>query len=577
MVKIADPNKGDPNRSAFDGGKSQAQKVIALHTYMESQALNFRTRWQDCANYIQPRKGNILTILSPGAPQTILLWDTTAEQALMTYAAGIVSFLTPTSERWFRCEPRNKNASAELKAWFDDCSERMAQEIGGSQFYEIWHEDCLDGGCFGSSLLRVDEYPDDMDNILGFVNVPVGTFYWREDNRGRISKITRNWKWTAEQAADEFGAENLSEQLKKAYASDDAAVGAREFRFIEYIGPRKKEDVVAGPTTGNKRPWECVYVCVEDQAVLREDGYYENPYAGCRVMRSNNEVYGRGPGTQAMPEIKMVNRMEEDLCAVIERMAKPSWIMPDDTAYEPDNRPDGVTYWDASRGKEFKPEQIELKNRVDLGEEKTDKKRKVIRDYFYNDMFKLLTSNEEMEREKTAYEVAQMVAERMILFSPIFGRITKEKLNPMLYRVFSIMYRNGRFKPLPVGMDLNIDFEVSYVSKIALAIKAIENQALATAVQLITTMMQLDPSLVYLLNSEIAARQVLANAGVPGAWLRSSSEVKALAAKQQEEQQRLQASKAALAGSQAIKNLGPTAQASAGKALSAAAPARAAA
>lgn len=558
--------------AANAGGKSMAARVIAIHTSLESQALNFRTRWQECANYIQPRKGNILTMLSPGQPQTTLLWDTTAEQALLIYAAGIVSFLTPPSEVWFRCEPRGDDASDDLKEWFADSSERMLQEIANSSFYEVWHEDNLDGGCFGSSLMRTDEHADEPDSVLGFVNIPVGTFYWREDNRGRISTITRNWKWTAQQAADEFGEDNLSPQLLKALDAKDPAAASREFRFIEMVSKRRKADIIAGPTLPENRPWECVYVCVEDQAVLREDGYYENPYAGCRSMRSNNEPYGRGPGTQAMPEIKMLNRMEEDSAVVVERMAKPSWIAPDDTAYDPDNRPDGVTFWDASKGKDYKPEQIQQQNRVDLLEQKIERKQKVIRDYFFNDMFKLLTSMDEMKREKTAYEVAQMVAERMVLFSPIFGRIKTEKLDPTIYRVFSIMYRNGKFKPLPVGVDPSqIDFEVSYVSKIALAIKAIQNQSFATAIQLVQAVVAVDPTAVYLVKWHDGLRKVLNNSSFPAAWIRSEAEVKALVAAQQQEQQRLQAAQAALAGSQTIKNLGPQAQSQAAQKISTAA------
>jgi len=561
------PNKA--NREEV--GKSRAERAIQRFQQMESAALNFRARWQECANYIQPRKGNILTILSPGAPQTILLYDTTAEQALMVFAAGIVSFLTPPSERWFRLESRNKKAPAELKVWFDEASEEMAKEIGNSNFYEVWHEDCLDGGCFGSSLMRADEYPDDEEQILSYTNIPVGTFYWSEDNRGRITTITRSWKWTAQQAAAEFGEENLTEQLLKAYNSVDAVSSVREFNFIELIQKRKKADVIPGKTMPENREWECLYICKEDQAIIREDGHYENPYAGCRMMRSNNEVYGRGPGTQAMPNIKGVNRMKEDALVVTEKMARPSWISPDDTAYEPDNRPDGVTFWDASKGEAYKPHQIEMRNRLDYLKELLEEDRKMIRDYFYNDLFKLLTSSEEMQREKTAYEVSQMVAERMILFAPIFGRIKTEKLDPLIYRTFSIMFRNGRFKPLPAGINpALIDFEVAYVSKVALAIKAIQNQALATALQLIQSIVSIDPTVVYLLKAHDAARQVLSNAGVPAAWMRSEGDVKALADQQKQEQQRLQASQAALAGSQTIKNLGPDAQARAGTAFSSA-------
>lgn len=571
MVMIAETGS---NKSAF-AGDTRAQSVISDCQQMERDAINFMTRWQECANYISPRKGNILTILSPGSPQTILIWDTTAENALMVYAAGLVSFLTPPTERWFRLEPKSQEASQDLKDWFDDVSEKMADEIAASNFYEVWHEDCNDGGCFGSSLMRCDEYPDD-EELLNFVNIPVGTFWWREDNKGKVSVICRKWKWTAEQCAQEFGEENLTEAVHKAYMSNDGSSSNRCFEIIERVSPRDKRDVRQGKTFAQFRPFESLYVVVEDNAVIREEGYYENPYAGCRTMRSNNEEYGRGPGDQAMPTIKMVNRIKEDISVVIEKMARPSWTSPDDTAYDPDNRPDGVTYWDASKGVHYKPEQIEMKNRPDLADKLLEEEREMIREYFYNSMFKLLTSNDEMQREKTAYEVSQMVAERMILFSPIFGRITKEKLNPMLYRVFAIMLRNKRFKPIPIGLDENTDFKVTYISKIALAIKAIQNQSLATALQIIQSMVQVDPTVVYILKAEQACRDVFGNSGVPQRWMRSTSEVKTLAKQQQDQQARLQAAQAGLAASQTVKNLGPQAQAGATKAVSAAAPMKAA-
>lgn len=574
MAKVRDPNGGAQAReNNFDGGDSRAARIIALHTSMESDALNFRTRWQDCANYIQPRKGNILTILSPGAPQTILLWDTTAEQALLTFAAGLVSFLTPPTERWFRLEPESDKAPAAFKDWLNDCSERLAQELAVSNFYEVWHEDCLDGGCFGSSLLRVDDYPEEQESVLNFVNIPVGTFYWREDNRGRIGTITRGWKWTADQAAEEFGVEALTPQLRKAYESTDVATSGQKFNFIELVRRRRKEDVVDGLTLDKHRPWECVYVCQEDQAVIHEQGYYENPYAGLRLMRSNNEVYGRGPGTQAMPNIKEANRIKEDRAVIRERMGRPPWIMPDDTAYQPDNRPDGVTFWDASKGEQYKPQQVQLHNNVPEVSDELNEERAMIRDYFFNDMFKLLTSDEEMQREKTAYEVSQMVQERLILFSPIFGRITQEKLNPMLYRAFAVMLRAGRFKPIPMGIDIRkAQFKVTYVSKIALAIKAIQNQAFAMALQLIQSLMAIDPSVRYLVKTLEGARQVLSNGGLPAAWVRDDDEIQQLQQRDQDAQQQLELAQAGLAGSQTVKNLGPQVQAAAGKAISAAAP-----
>jgi len=293
--------------------------------------------------------------------------------------------------------------------------------------------------------------------------------------------------------------------------------------------------------------------------VIEEGGYYSMPYFGSRLLRSNNEVYGRGPGTDAMPEIKLVNAMERDILTWTELMGNPPWLAPDDSSFQIDGRPGGITYWDASNPNN-KPAQVEMKNRVDLAEQKTEQKRERIRRAFFNDLFQMLTNIDEQKREKTAYEVQQMVAEKLLLFSPLFARYVVEKLNPMLERTVDILMRSGAVGPDLLQALAGGEYEITYVSKIALAIKAAENQAFATMLTLVEQASALDPSVVNVINWRQGVREIARNVGTKASLIRNDREVDKMTQAQQAAQAQAQQAQTAELATRSVKNLGPEAQ-----------------
>lgn len=546
--------------------------TLARWNSMKTARMNWDVLWDQCARYISPRKGNILTKITPGQEQTNRIYDTTAEEALGIGAAGLVTHIVPAGERWLRLEPKGKkNASQEYAAWLDECSERLMTVFYDSNFYETIHEDFLDGLDFGTSCMLIDEDPEAVAN---FVNVPVGTFAIAENARGQVDTVGREWKWSARQAEQKWGKDALGENLKKALNSSNASDKAREFHFVHFVEPRKDVTYRGGPVAGNQRPIRSVYLCVEDKNIIEEGGYYSMPYCVSRLLRSNNEVYGRGPGVQTLPRIKLLNAMVRDYLVAVEKLVNPPWLMGEDSACRMDNRANSQNYWDTSNPA-GKPEQVQLKNNVQWCKEMIDEERQGVRRAFYNEMFQLLTNLDERKREKTAYEVQQMVAEKLILFSPMFGRITREKLNPTVARVMDMMVRasypswqNGVDGLLPIPPPEAMQgagYNIVYVSKIALAIKAADNQAFATMMTLVEQMAAIDPTVVNLFKWKDGARRVAHNVGLTAALIRTDREADKLTAQQQEAMQKQQAAQTAEIGTKAVANLGPQAQAAAAR------------
>lgn len=555
----------------MDPTAKAASELLARWNAMKTARQQWDVLWDDCGRYILPRKGQILTILTPGQQQTINLYDTTAGEAANIGAAGMMTHIMPAGEKWFRFQPKG-DASDEFKQWLDEASEAVLDALHAGKFYQTAHEDCLDDLIFGSSLMLLEE---GRRNALNFVNIPVGTFAWAEDAEGYIDTVGREWKWTARQAAQKWGKERLGKNQRAALDSPSPTDAERQFTYVHFIEPRADTSYEGGAAIGARRPIRSCYVCVEDQQIIEEGGYYSMPYLGSRLLRSNNEIYGRGPGTDAMPEIKLVNAMERDLLTWIELMANPPWLAPEDASYAPDNRPGGVTYWDASSPNN-KPEQMQMKGRIDMAEQKTEQKRDRIRRAFFNDLFQLLTNLDEQKREKTAYEVQQMVAEKLLLFSPLFARYTDEKLTPMLARAVDVMARSGRLKPLPDGVPAGAAYDVVYVSKIALAIKSAENQAFATMMTLVEQAAALDPSVVNVINWREGVRDVARNVGTKASLIRTDREVNQITQAQQQAAAAAQQAETAEIATRAVKNLGPEAQLQAGRKIIGGAGARAA-
>lgn len=538
-----------------------ATKTLARWEAMKSTRFNWMIRWDDCARYISPRKGNILTKYTPGQDQTINLYDTTAEEALGIFAAGCLTHIVPAGEKWFRFEPKTKNASPSLKEWLDQVSDIAIDVLVSSNFYLGIHEDFLDAGCFGTSCLLAEE---GKKAALNFVNIPVGTFAIDENDEGMVDTVAREFKWTARQAEQRWGRDALGPNVKAALDDKNPSMWNKTFTFVHFVEPRKDANYKGGLVAAHLRPIASLYVCVEDTCVVDEGGYYSMPYFTSRLLRSNNEVYGRGPGIQTLAEIRLVNAMERDLLIGVEKMVNPPWLAPDDTSSVIDGRPNGITYYDSTTPTN-KPEQLQLKNRIDLGEQKTEQKRQRIRRAFYNDLFQLLTNMDEQRREKTAYEVQQMVAEKLLLFSPLFARFVMEKLNPMLERVVDVLARSGMLPPMPADVGQGAQYEIVYTSKIALAIKAAENQAFATMMTLIEQAAALDPAIVNIVKWNDGIRRVARNVGLPSSLIRTDREAAKLTAAQQQAAKQQQAAQTGELATRAVKNLGPQAQTAAAR------------
>lgn len=158
--------------------------------------------------------------------------------------------------------------------------------------------------------------------------------------------------------------------------------------------------------------------------------------------------------------------------------------------------------------------------------------------------------------QMTAREVAERQSEKLTQFSPTADRTTTELFTPMLRRVFAILSRAGKFPAPPpevlvrdAGGVFVANPEIIYSSRIALAIKALENNAFDRDLEVLMPLIQIAPDTVDNYNLDEIVRDRSRNNGLPARWMRELEEVQqmrqARAEAQAQQAQMMQAEKLA--------------------------------
>jgi hypothetical protein len=124
----------------------------------------------------------------------------------------------------------------------------------------------------------------------------------------------------------------------------------------------------------------------------------------------------------------------------------------------------------------------------------------------------------------TATEVVKRVDEKMLMLSPMLGRLMKEFLQPSISRTFNILVREG---VIVVPEELKLKpYNIRYVSPLARAQKATETRAIAEYVDLIMGMSNAREDVLDTINFDKVSREVAKLEDIPPSILSSDDEIK---------------------------------------------------
>lgn len=150
----------------------------------------------------------------------------------------------------------------------------------------------------------------------------------------------------------------------------------------------------------------------------------------------------------------------------------------------------------------------------------------------------------------TATEVGAREREKLLMFAPSFTQFVSD-FSPLMVRLFGVLARGGFYPPPPpsVVRDLGDGFgdidppEVLFMSRIALAIKALQGEGFDRVMGRLMPFAEINPDILDNFDFDVVFRELSRNEGMNEEWLRAKDLVddlrkqRAMVAQQREQRE----------------------------------------
>lgn len=504
----------------------KAEAALLRWADLETEQRFWLTLWQELADFIQPRKGNIAFRRSSAQQQTDRMFDSTAPHANELLAASMQGSLTSGAFRWFALRLKGVELKRDHKVNEDLewCSNDMFDAYNASNFASETHEIYLDAPCFGTAAILVDERaPTQMvpGGALRFTAYPPGSFAIDEDDEGYVDTVFQKFQLSARAAATAYGQDKVGVQVQAALKQNSN----QRFDFLRCVYPRTDAPLNFGTRAlpATKLPYGVLHIDMAGRLVVRESGYHEQAVMVPRWTKTSGEVYGRGPGIVALPDIKTLNKaVELKLKAWAKVVDPPMMVRDEGVVGNVQFRSAGITY---VRDMEAIKALTELGGNLNIADMEEDKLRKAIQRMFYSDQLQMQDGGPQM----TAYETQVRFELMQRVLGPTLGRMNVEWLNPCTNRVFWIRLRasakDSPYRKIAAWCKQNnIALEVEYEGPLAKAQRLAESTAMQRYFQIILPLSQVDPTIFDNIDMDYVAREHGESVGTPAKMMRTEQE-----------------------------------------------------
>ena len=530
--------------------QSQEFKTLAkqlkdnLSRLMEKRS-NWESHWQEVSDLMLPRKAEITKERARGDKRHTQIFDATAIHALELLAASLHGMLTSSANRWFslRFKETQLNESDEAKEWLEDATQRMYDVISKSNFQQEIFECYHDLIAFGTSCLMIEE---DQEDVLNFSARHIKEVYIQENKKGFVDTLYRRFKMPAQAAVSKFGFENVSREVQNTANKNPFD----DIDLVHVVRPRIDFD----PNKKDKKnmPFQSIYFEYGTGHIISLGGFKENPYVIPRYLKASTEQYGRSPGMNALPDVKVLNKMVENSLKAAAKQIDPPLLIPDDGMLAPIRMsPGSINYYRSGSRDRIEPLNINANTSITINNE--NQRRDAINKMFHIDQL-VVTEN----RNITATEVVQRQEEKMRILGPVLGRLQSELLSPLITRVFNILLRNGLFLQSPDILQQQ-ELKIEFVSPMALAQRGQELQSLMRGLEIFGSLAQTMPVMDYIDENGLV-KNIIDILGLPARVIKSDAEVEQIRTERAEQEAQQMEMQQQMAETQMAKNAAPMAK-----------------
>ena len=553
----------DKNIKGLAGRKIQEKKSNQQEkTNSKNTKKNFeikRAELKEIFNYIKPDLQELADYFCPNSARFIArnankgrkkskkIIDSTPLIALRNFSSGMMSGATSPTSRWFRTGVVNKNIEKNhsVKDWCYKQAELTRQILNASNFYQILPEVYKQLGVFSFAAISLES---DYEDVVTFKNLPIGSYYFARDNKGKIDTLCRSYMISAKNMVKEFGKENCSQEVIDALEKTPNTL----FEIVHFVTVNE-EYVKDSPVKYQKKFISVYYEANSEDKFLRKSGFDRFPYVVFEASTNGEDDYPcMGPATHALPDVKQLMTLVKEYAKAAKKIVSPAYKGPASlknkgfadtpSAYvEEDENGRGI-----SPVYEVNPRVLEIKQVM-------DELKQTIKEHFYNDLFAMILNT--AERGRTATEVNELKEEKMVLLSPLLEQI-HNALKQILDWIYYEQIDKGILPEAPEELE-GQEIQIEFISTLAQAQKIASISAIERFTTFVSNIAQaLDPILLQKVKAEKVIEDYADIINIDPSQLASEDEVAQYREMMNQKQQQQEQIAAMTQGSQMIKNMG---------------------
>ena len=509
--------------------------------------------YEEIASYLMPHSSNIITQVSPGTRMTQRIYDVTGIDALDKLRTTLTANMTPRSTKWFSMRSRESfmNRRSEVRAWYDDVERLMFDARNDSNFHNMNPRFMGDTAGMGTGAMmqtEVEEFanPDPTGAFRGlqYNYAPVGTYVLDEDGTGKPDMIIRDVRMRPLAMLHRWPGANHRNIVE--------AAGRTSIKPVRIFHATKPDYI-------NQR-WQSIYVDVDNRHVIAENFFRDFPWMISRWEQMYGEIYGRGRGFLALPEVITLNLARKQKLRY--------WAKTIDPPMQVLNRGViGKTRLTASamitvnQMDAIRPIETGSRfgGRFDHNAIPENESKMQIRQIFWTEQ--LMQFQREAKTPPTATEVVERLELLRQLVGPAIEGLQDQAYRPDLGRQFKLMMRAGALpQPPQVIQQLGTTIDFVFEGPFARAQKSTQLKSLNDALIIMGGLMAFDPEAADHFDVDMMAQDIPTLTDIPQRYARAPKLVQDRRAERVKRQRQLEQQQAGLVESQTAQQSGRAAE-----------------
>lgn len=404
--------------------------------------------------------------------------DNTASHISQKAASSLLGSLWPNGASSFNMTPHPQNIpdSQAVRDWFKNVvnpvmHDKMDDPQSGLQ--TALDEAVSEAMNYGTGSVGAFEKPDP-NRPIRYKPHNIKCNYIAEGPDGIVDTDYFCENLTVKQVIQRFGRDAVSATVIELA---DEKQWNDIVQILTTIEPRNPDELGREGVLG--APFEVVELEVETKHIINESGFAEFPVPTVRITKKMGEVWGRGPGVNALPEIIELNVIWEATTLAIEKLLDPPLALLDDGrlgAGDIDTSPGALNVLTVS-GKIAGDKVIspiftvgDIRNVAPL----LDKLSASVNNHYYLD--RLLDLNN--QNEMTLGEANIRNSLRGDSLVSVYRRFTAELFTPLVIRTFNILLQRGFFGVIEGSLE-----EAELLADGVMTITHIPNEILSAVVR----------------------------------------------------------------------------------------------